>query len=252
LGFLESHRVLGFNWLTGDNLNGIILADDIARVLLGVKNAGAALAELHSQEVVGLPCRRRDSEITTLSELSERLGFLCPQLAEKSLHLVQLITNWLATEPITYQPIHGDFYSKQVLVDNDQIGIVDLDEAVLGDFRADLGLFIAHVEFDVVRGLLSADLVKPLLDALLTGYKLVTGESVPIDLDVYIAIGLFQLSHHSFRHCESDWSIKTKAILDKVEMYINKSSIKKFKRTTNLSINQKKTKQVFPWWTHSM
>ncbi|MEE9458793.1 MAG: phosphotransferase, partial [Candidatus Bathyarchaeia archaeon] len=234
------HRVLAFNWLKGRMLSEILLADDNELAIRMIRDVGSALAELHNQRVSGLAHRNRKSEVSVLYAISDKIEFLCPSLAEYSKNLVISLTEWLSDQPIVYKPIHGDFYAKQVLVDNGQISIVDFDEAVLGDPRADIGLFIAHMELDVLRGLLPENRVVPLVDALLEGYKHVAGEVIPSsDVNAYTAVGLFQLAHQPFRYFEPDWTIRTGAILNKVEVYINKSSIGRPKGFTTRSISQK-------------
>lgn len=246
LGRLEHHRVLAFNWLKGRMLREILLDDDNELAIRVVKNAGSALAELHNQRVVGLTHRSRNSEISVLYTISDNLVFLCPSLAEHSKNLARYLAEWLSDQPIVYKPIHGDFYAKQVLVDNGQISIVDFDEAVLGDPKADIGLFIAHMELDVLRGLLPANRVAPLADALLEGYNHITGEVIPSDINAYTAVGLFQLAHHPFRLFNPDWLTLTKAILERVEAYINKSSIEKSNCPTIRSVNRKEKEVNIP------
>lgn len=242
MGSLDSRWVLVFNWLKGHLLSEIITADNNDLAIKMVRHTGNALAELHSQRVTGLTCRSRDSEMSVLFAVSDKLEFLCPSLAEQSKNIARDLAGWISAQPIIKKPIHGDFYAKQVLVDNGQINVVDFDEVVFGDPRADIGLFIAHMEIDVVRKLLPSNRIEPLTDALLNGYENGTWKAIPPDINAYTAVGLFQLAHQPFRRFYPDWGTKTKAILNTVEKYINKSSIGKPNNSKTRTVNQK-TKQ---------
>jgi aminoglycoside phosphotransferase (APT) family kinase protein len=239
LGSFGSRWILGLNWLQGKMLSEILLADDMERAARMVKKTGKALAVLHSHKAIGLAYRSREAEMSALSAISKALEILCPALTEYSKNLEGQLVSWITTQPAINKPIHGDFYAKQALVHDGQISIVDLDEAVFGDPRADIGLFIAHMELDAVQGILHSDQVELFSYALLKGYQNRTGETKIDDINAYTAIGLFQLAHHPFRYCKPNWPKQTKEILNKVEKYINKSSIRKPEDSTLCTEYQK-------------
>ncbi|MFQ5686712.1 MAG: phosphotransferase [Candidatus Scalindua sp.] len=242
LGSLKSRWVLGFNWLTGSILSDVVLSDDAELAVRMVHDTGKALAELHNHKAAGLAYRNRESEISALFAISRTLEILCPSLTEYSKDLEGQLASWIATQPIINKPIHGDFYARQVLIHDGQISIVDLDEAVFGDPRADIGLFIAHMVLDAIQGLLHSDQIELFSDALLQGYQSDIEEVNIADINAYTAIGLFQLAHHPFRYAKPNWPKLTKVILNKIEKYLNRSSIRKPKYSTTGTGNQKNKK----------
>ena len=221
LGYSHRYRVLAFEWLSG-----CVLSEVMRREYLGpetVREVGRAFARLHDQSVVDLVSTSFESDLMRLCSLAAGLSMLCPRLADRAHQLAtRLIDDLLDTSP-TDEPIHGDCYAKQVILTGDQVAIVDFDEARRGDRRTDLGLFIAHLERDRLRGTLPPQRVELIRGQLLEGYGEVTREPEPADLDLYTAIGLFGLAHAPFRHCEPDWPIRIEAILDRVDALLPRS-----------------------------
>ena len=110
--------------------------------------------------------------------------------------------------------IHGDFYDKQVLLLDDQVAVVDLDDAACGDVRQDLGLFIAHLELDRIMRNPQMDL-DSLVESLVDSYQSASTARIE-GLASFVADGLFRLAHHPFRYHVSDWPSRTDEILGRV------------------------------------
>jgi aminoglycoside phosphotransferase (APT) family kinase protein len=105
-----------------------------------------------------------------------------------------------------------------VLLNGDTAAILDLDRAVCADPIIDLGLFVAHLEREVIRGNLSANRIEPLAQALLDGYAAATHQTVADDeIRLYTAVELLRLAPRFFRYREPDWPERIKASLDRVE-----------------------------------
>ena len=222
IGVAEEAGAIGFEWLPGRLLSEIVAeADHDTAALL---ETGAALAELHAQEPLNLAVRTRAAEAEALMANARWMSFVSPGLADRAVNLASRLAGWLLAEPAHSRPIHGDFYAKQVLVSAGGVGVLDLDEAVRGDPGADLGLFVAHLERDVVRGRLPADSVGPIAETLLDGYRRAGGRLSQKGLRQYIAIGLFQLLHGPFRTCEPDWEARTETLLARVETILAPAS----------------------------
>ncbi len=208
VGQSDRHCMLAFAWRAGTQLADSISGPDLC--LADVAQTGSALAVLHDRDGGTLAVRDREAEVTTILATAENLAVLHPPLLRLTGELVRRFANELAQAPAIQQPIHGDFYAQQVLVGADRIEILDLDEAVIADPAADLGLFIAHLERDALCGQLPEARVAPVRDALLAGYGL-----PPERVDLYTAIGLLQLAPHHFRHREPDWSARMEATLER-------------------------------------
>jgi hypothetical protein len=215
LGRSKRHRLLAFEWLPGRPLSEAL--SDPAFEAEAAMTVGAALAELHGQEPAGLASLTREEEAATLLALAPEIGFVCPDLAERARDLAERLAARLLREPPVNRPIHGDFYAAQVLLDGDTAAILDLDRAVRGDPAADLGLFVAHLERDALRGGLRPSHVEPLRDALLGGYRAAAPGASPARVDLYTAVGLLQLAPDPFRYRDPEWPERTDAILARAE-----------------------------------
>ena len=243
VGHSNSNYIMAFEWLQGDDLQYSMLNSSVK--LETFEKVGAELAKLHSSEIDGLIPFTRNEESTKLHLLTEKLKFLCPHLGSMAESISKQLATWLTSQSNIYRPVHGDFYAKQVMVSNTNVTIIDLDNAALSDPRADLGLFLAHIEQNIIRGLLPDRNVTHIMDALLKGYSSCLTENFLLDdLEVYTAIGLFQLIHHPFRRHESGWQKLVEAILYKVDMYIRKSTIGKSKEYTAqpMDLNEREAK----------
>ncbi|MGH7492838.1 MAG: phosphotransferase family protein [bacterium] len=225
LGKSNRYSVIAFEWLEGRLLGEIINEGEPA--LKAVEETGAALAQLHAQDPDGLGLKTRETEAATILEMANWLSFVHPPIAERAKQLAKRLASWLQTETQVQKPIHGDFYAKQVLWSEGCARVVDLDEAVRGDPRFDLCLFVARLEQDAIRGKLSAESAPALKHALLDGYMQAGGQPSLRDMDWYTAVALFQLSHEPFRACEPGWIDCTEAILDRIESILMKSELGK-------------------------
>ncbi len=225
LGKSNRYSVLAFEWLEGRLLSEII--NDREPALKAVEETGAALAQLHAQDPDNLGLKTRETEAATILEMANWLSFVHPPIAERAKQLAERLASQLLTKPQVRKPIHGDFYAKQILWSEGSARVVDLDEAVRGDPRFDLCLFVARLEHDAILGRLSAESIPAIKHALFDGYTQAGGQPTLRDMEWYIAVALFQLSHEPFRACEPQWIERTEAILDRIESIFMKSEFGK-------------------------
>jgi hypothetical protein len=208
LGHSDKYGILAFAWQPGAPLIDSI--DGPRQSLSTIAQVGSTLAAFHEYPADGLSVRDRAAEVATVQATAASIGHLYPSLARLVGDLAGRLSAELHDAPPIVQPIHGDFYDRQVLVNGDEVVILDLDEAILGDPAADLGLFVAHLERDALSRGLAAASVAPVRDALLAGYGL-----PPARIDLYTAFGLLQLAPHHFRNREPDWPERTEATLER-------------------------------------
>ena len=221
----KHYNVLAFKWLPGETLQNYLVSSFVKYET--IKSAGAELAKLHLEDTKGLSIYDRNAEAAKLIALAEGLSILCPHLSKAAKHLAKQLVTWLISQPKIYRPIHGDFYAKQVMILKDKATIIDFDNAVLSDPRADISLFLAHVEQNILSGLIPANRLINITNAFIEGYQCITKENISKKLQVYKAISLFQLTHHSFRAGEQDWGAKTKTILERIAEIIGSSFMPK-------------------------
>ena len=203
IGKSDGHLVLAFEWMRGRLLSEALLDRGLGAVAL--ERVGTALAKVHTGRGAGLAHLTREAEASGLLSVAAGLAFLCPDIAERVQTLAREIALRLIREPEVGHPIHGDFYAKQVLLDDDRVVILDFDSAAAGDPAADLGLFIAHLERGALRRSVPHDRVEPYADALLSGYSRATRESSPSRVGLYTAAGLLRLAPHPFRNLDPNW-----------------------------------------------
>jgi len=217
----KRYRMLAFQWLPGRRLreefqDGRATADDVARV-------GMALAELHDHAVRPgwLPELDAESLARRCLAIAYFVGFIHPSSAGRATLLARRIAERLRTAGYECRPIHGDFYDLQVLLAGDSVGILDLDEAALGDPAADLGNFLAHRCINrVLRSALPADVIQ---EALLSGYRQRAGSINPSRVALHTAITLLRISTHGFRGREPNWPTRLDSLLAQAETLLGKA-----------------------------
>ena len=215
LGKSDRYALIAFEWLPGDSLAEII-RDGKRNYKHAATDTGAALANFHAQMPDNLPVRTADSEVGIFLERAEWLGYVDPRFAEQAKKLAWKLAAWFINEPMMMHPIHGDFYAEQVLWSNRGVGIIDLDETVMGDPRMDIGAFAAHLEYNVLHGNIATDVLTNILNNFYDGYKHANGAFPEDNLKMFIAAELFKRSHAPFRTCETEWHKHTTRILDRV------------------------------------
>jgi hypothetical protein len=150
IGRSRRHRAMVLEWLPGDRLSDWLASDAVP--VDDVRRAGLALAELHRQlrgDRSRIPCTAPGLALRR----ARRRGAVAR--AGRSRRAARRRTAAALAEPAPVQPIHGDFYGGQVLAGPGPIGILDLDRVCAGDPAADVGNFVAHLEYAAVDG--SAD-----------------------------------------------------------------------------------------------
>lgn len=215
LGCSRRHNIVGLEWVQGRALAALLPSEQLdPSVLAGV---GAALAELHAQTTARLDCRTRDHEIAALHAAAAAVGTVLPAFATRADTLAQHLGRRLATARFEPQPVHGDFYAEQVLLAGDEVVLLDLDRAALGDAPTDLGNFLAHLERAALDGRLARDRVAEAGNALLSGYQVAARRLERSRLTLHTAASLLRLAPEPFRRHLEDWPAQTGALLERVE-----------------------------------
>jgi aminoglycoside phosphotransferase (APT) family kinase protein len=234
LGYSKSKFVQIFDWIPGMPLNDFIYSP--LKNTQPFKKVGVALAELHLQDAGSLPYLSREKEAEKLIQSVEALEDISPDMGKPISTLSKHIVNKLLQEPPVRRPFHGDFYADQVILDDDSVGILDFDRAGCGDCACDLGLFLAHLERDVIYKRVSKSWAKKYCSALIAGYQSQTELSPFSRIELYMIMGLIHLSPEPFRHREPNWPDKIKTLLDRVITLADRSKYLVFEdKKTNCS-----------------
>jgi Ser/Thr protein kinase RdoA (MazF antagonist) len=210
----EEHGLLAFEWLEGQLMRSMLASEGFHEKQL--TQVGASLALLHRQ---GCNFPTRSPKVVTchLQNLIEYLSWLQPGLRHRLVKLLEQI-DFPREKNVS---LHGDFYSKQVLVQENTIAFLDFDEAHQGPAAYDLGLFIAHLEADVLRGLLPLSSLEDNKAHFLQGYEEVA--PLPQTLDVHTVRGLLSLLPHFFRNRYPNWPELTETLLAQAEAIVKRS-----------------------------
>ncbi|MDH5327896.1 MAG: aminoglycoside phosphotransferase family protein [Gammaproteobacteria bacterium] len=213
LAWDDDNQILAFEWLGSTELTKLIEKGNAA--LTSVKETGQALAELHRQKINTNRLEPFD-DLVDIRQTFESVIAICPQLQNLIDKIGASLSHYIKKlEPIT-TPIHGDFYSDQVLVrENHTVSFVDFDRAGLGDPARDLGNFIAHIERQVIAAKLSRTLADAICKTFIEGYQ--PSHQVRSRIDLYTALGLYRLLPEPFRHRQPNWDVLTQKILAATE-----------------------------------
>ncbi len=220
IGQSDRRHVLAFDWRPGDMLTHRMGHRDFEPA--SITRVGTALAELHMRPARELNQRPGPNDVNSLEAAGHWLANLLPAIATATIALADRLVLRIRDLSPRSGTIHGDFYANQVLVDDDNIGFIDFDEAHCGDAAADLGTFIAHIESNAIRGHGSPHLVEPMTQALLQGYR--CRSDMPDDrVALFTATALLRLAMHPFRSREPAWPESTQAILNRASDFLDQS-----------------------------
>jgi len=209
LGYSHEYHAIGFEWLPGVLLNKVMMRED-KNSLIALRMTGKTLARFH-QEANGKVEQILDhnSHTSTLQQQAKQLSQLSDYLSAPAHELAQILSERLHQEEAISKVIHGSFHYRHALVSKRGISILDLDTLALGDPTSDLGHFIAQLERNSLRGMLSPERTKHFTAAFLKGY----GETNIARVELYTAIALFKLAANPFIYREEQWLSHTQAMI---------------------------------------
>ncbi len=218
LGHSHEYHAIGFEWLPGMLLNKVMMRED-KNSLIALRMTGKALARFH-QEANGKveQILDHDSHTSTLQQQAEQLSSLSDYLRAPANELAKILSERLHQEEVISNVIHGSFHYRHALVSKNGISILDLDTLALGDPASDLGHFIAQLERNSLRGILSPEHTKQFSLAFLKGY----GETNMTRVELYTAIALFKLAANPFVYREEQWLSHTQAMIQQSRRILTK------------------------------
>jgi tRNA A-37 threonylcarbamoyl transferase component Bud32 len=158
-----------------------------ARLVEGHRLLGHALAALHRlTPPEGLRFRRLESG--RMPAAAELIARACPEAAGEAHALADRLECAGDGGPDAW--LHGDLHPKNVLVDGDRVGLVDLDQGGAGPAAADLGSVLAGLRYSRVVDNLDARRADELARAFLAGYAAERPLPAEDDLRRYTAAAL--------------------------------------------------------------
>ena len=207
--------MVAYHWQNGVTLRSRANEGELCKSDL--EATAESLAGFHASGRQGLSPVNLQHQSARLHALAAQLGILLPGLRHRASTLAVNLARWREDQQQVFQPVHGDFYDKQAVVDNGKVSLIDLDAARLGNPLTDLGSYVAHLERLALNHGISAADVETQKETLVSAYEQLTGGICLDQLDKYIAMNLFVLIHHPFRDWAPDWPTQTRRLLERVE-----------------------------------
>lgn len=206
-------HLLFLDWLPGRLAADLVASGDPIGEPMAL--VGEALAELHNQPVNPSTPPSLAYDSATLMKVVVEVAFLFPRLAHTLEQLSARLSGLDLAQGRPLSPVHGDFHLRQVLVSASTAGFIDFDRAGAGTALGDIACCRAHVEWDVLTGVLSRARGDEVVEALLAGYERGRQRPFSPDLDACTAAALTLLLVEPFRHFRPDASDLTARILDR-------------------------------------
>ena len=224
--------ILAFDWIPGPSLDEELTQGRAAAAEL----AGAALAELHGQDVGASMPLRKGSMASAVRNAVESVAAVCPELAAAARGLAGRIESCLDDSARSLRPAHGDFNAQQVIMAGNGAAILDFDRACLAHPAADLGSFAAHVQRVAMRDSRACLDPAEAEDALIAGYA--RNRPVPplVQIRAYTAAALLRLAPEPFRYHENGWPDVTAALLEKAGRVLGPRRVRARSRSTAASV----------------
>jgi aminoglycoside phosphotransferase (APT) family kinase protein len=215
LGKSQRRLALAFRWVEGTLLSGILGKRDLD--IEGLRRVAAALSELHGQSASGLPERTIADLALTARTRALMLGYLLPDVAARAQRLGERLVQALGGVVTRRVPSHGDFNSKQVLLDGQRVVFLDFDEAAWAHPGLDVGNFLANLEADALRGRLFPSRADEARQEFVASYA-TARRGPPLErVELFTAVRLFIRSPRLFRHREGHWPDLIQRTLERVD-----------------------------------
>jgi aminoglycoside phosphotransferase (APT) family kinase protein len=206
-------RLLFLEWLPGRLAADLVSSENPQLGQMAL--VGEALAELHDGPVNPSMVPSATYEIATLAKVIADVEAVFPRL-EGPLARLRASLSVISSacgDPAT--PVHGDLHLQQVVLSPPTVGFVDFDRAGAGPAIGDIACCRAHLERDVLSGILSPQRADDLMEELLIGYSRIRQRPSSAALDIYTAAALAHLLPEPFRLFRPDAFDLTARILDR-------------------------------------
>jgi len=165
------------------------------------RRAGDALHELHDLPVA-LPSERDlATQLTRLTDAALTLTWFLPARAERIETLRRALPAGLETAaPARMRPIHGDFHMDNVLVSGTRLGLVDLEDATMGDPADDVGWAWAQLTWLAIKAGSRTSALQAGRRALLSAYLARTDTETAARVPLHAALACFLFAARCLCH----------------------------------------------------
>lgn len=215
LGSSERYSMIASAWIDGEVLSGDLTASSAWQNLF--PNAGSLLARWHTEALRSLPMINHQHTAFSnncLMRLAEDIVWLMPEIKDELLKLLSEIDGPLHAFACGRDVIHGDFYSKQIIVRGDSLHLIDFDEVGRGHCYQDLGTFVGKLYWNAVRTAADVSQLKPAIDAFVGGYEQQMGRLDWSLFQTSVVVGILRSMPHAFRRGLTDWRSKMRQMFE--------------------------------------
>lgn len=210
-------------YLPGRSLSELITGRNCPRELITA--VGMKLAKLHLQPITSAWCELPAIGQERLREIGESLTFLSPPVGSFATEIATEVTRRLANTESQLAVCHGDFYAKQVIVDEGAIHFIDFDQVGLADRYSDVANFVAQLYWRNLMGDTEASDVEVIGDAFLDGYRRACRQFNEERFRAQLAAALLRCAMHPFRNALPDWETGTNRLLQLAWTALHRSQI---------------------------
>ncbi len=170
LGYVARYRLLFIEPQVGQRLT------DVPETMLpaGIEKLGAAVARFHQLPLPPVVSRFTRLDVDQLTQATSLIGQTRPDVAD----LAAALMNSLVAKqpPLTGTPVclHGDVHSKNGIVQDDRVALIDFDQVSIGEAAAEIGSFLAGLHYWCCIGRRTPEATRTLEAAFLRGYTTVS------------------------------------------------------------------------------
>ena len=154
--------------------------------------AGKAVATLHQIPLRGLKRIHTRDALAKLEEATQHLSGIRASCGPALNHLVDELTRQV--KDLTPQPqvtLHGDLHRKNLFLQGETIGLIDLDSLGEGSALHDIGSFVASLYYRIVISEIPESAAKELITSFVDSYHAHSPWFIPSpDLAWYVAMSL--------------------------------------------------------------
>jgi aminoglycoside phosphotransferase (APT) family kinase protein len=142
LGLVPDLALVLYDPLRGPSLDTLVGTHAMVDAITA---AGAWITTMHESDIDLDRVLDLEHEAANALTWGETIAAAFPDLALPSARLTATVADAIPTPTATNVPIHKDFHYQHVIV-GDTLGVVDMDEARMGDRLFDVGHFLANLE----------------------------------------------------------------------------------------------------------
>ena len=215
VGASDRYSMIAFAWIDGEVISPI--AEFGSESKFRFYQAGALLSDWHTcsqRRLKKIENRHPGFHRNSLAQLVDDIQWLLPELECPLRNLLEKIDCHLDAFTSSCDVIHGDFYAKQILVQNNQLRLIDFDEVSLGHRYQDLGTFIGNLVWNATRTSTRISALENAIEEFVRGYEHQQG---PLERPLFqagVAAGILRCLPHAFRRGEPNWPFKIHQMLE--------------------------------------